>query len=194
MQDSRRFLLSHLVQFCCRKNVTATDGQCAKKFGNVVVSLSISEMAKSANAPCIHALPASSFPEIAGDLPHPAGLRHLEGASSVTIPAADAVGGVFRELLIVIRRHAVPDFGQIVIFVDKPDIQTRRAGPAVVAVYAGSKSVLWRKGADCGIIPFLLRCGQNAQCVLHILEAADAGQNGQYARLIQRILDALAGG
>ena len=155
-----------------------------------MVSPSISEMAKSANA--LHPRLACIFiSRNSRRSPASGRTAPLGRASSVAMPAADAVGGVFRELLIVIRRHAVPDFGQIVIFVDKPDIQTRRAGPAVVAVYAGSKSVLWRKGADCGIIPFLLRCGQNAQCVLHILEAADAGQNGQYARLIQRILDAL---
>ena len=69
----------------------------------------------------------------------------MEGTAAITAAAGDAVGGVLLQLSVVIRRHSVSAFRQIIVFIDQADIHSRRTGGTVVAVYTGASDILWRK-------------------------------------------------
>ena len=132
--------------------------------------------------------------EISLDFLHPAGLRHVEGAAAVTVAAADTIPGLFLQLIVVAARQFVPGPRQIVILVDDADVQPRRAGLAVVAVYTDAGGVLRGKRAEDGIIPFLRGGVQEAQDALQVCAVPHTGQHGEHTRLIQRVLDALVFG
>ena len=67
---------------------------------------------------------------------HPLGLSRMERTAAVAVAAGNTVRSLFLQLLIMIRRHGIADHCQVVVFVDQPNIQTRRTGLAVIAVYA----------------------------------------------------------
>ena len=91
----------------------------------------------------------------------------------------------------MVFRQGVPGAGQVVIFVDKANVQPGRARLAVVAVYAHARGVLRGKGAQHRIIPRFGARRQKAQHAPHVLPVAHAGQHRQHAGFIQRILHAL---
>ena len=81
----------------------------------------------------------------------------MEGTAAVAVAALYAPVSPDFQIPIVILCQNIPGLGQIIILVDEPDIQARRAGCAVVAVDTDPLRVLGRKGSDNGIIPLLLR-------------------------------------
>ena len=115
----------------------------------------------------------------------------MEGTAAVAVAALYAPVSSDFQIPIVIPCQDIPGLGQIIILVDEPDMQARRAGCAVVAVDADPLRILGRKGSDNGIIPLLLRCLHKSQNTLQILPAADSGNYRQNSGLIQRILDTL---
>ena len=95
------------------------------------------------------------------------------------------------QLAIVIFRHRVSDFSQVIVFIDQANIKPRRARGTVVAIYAGPCSIPGGESAQDGVIPLLRRGVYPCQGVLHILEISDAGQNRKHAGLVQSVLDTL---
>ena len=85
----------------------------------------------------------------------------------------------------------VPGEGEVVVLVDQPHVQARRAGLAVVAVDAGPVHVARGEGADGGVVPRLGGGAHKAEHPLQVRPAAHPGQHGEHARLVQRVLDAL---
>ena len=93
--------------------------------------------------------------EIGLNFLHACALRNVEGAAAVAVPAADAVLCAVLKRQIVLLREAVAEARQIVILIDKADIQPDRAGLAVLAVDALALGILRRERADAGIVTLL---------------------------------------
>lgn len=127
--------------------------------------------------------------------------RHLvdgEGTAAVAVAALQAVGGGLFERQIVLPCQHVSQPGQVVILVDQADIQPRRTGVAVLALYARALRVLRREGGNDGIVPLLRfqvkQIAQNA-VPLVILQITDFIQTVHEAKadVLHRVLSADGG-
>jgi len=94
--------------------------------------------------------------EIRRDLLHPVALPDMEGAPPVAMPALNTVNRLFLQLPVVARGQLVPGLGQIIIFIDDPDIQSHWTGLAVAAIDALACRIQRGKGANHGIVLFLV--------------------------------------
>ena len=138
------------------------------------------------------------FSKIRLNLLHPRHLVDGEGTATVAVTALQAVGGGLFERQIVLLRQHVAQPGQIIIFVDEADIQPRRTGVAVLAVYARALRVPRREGGNDGIVPLLRfqvkQIAQNA-VPLVILQITDFIQTVHEAKadVLHRVLSADGG-
>lgn len=138
------------------------------------------------------------FSKIRLNLLHPRHLVDGEGTATVAVTALQAVGGGLFERQIVLLRQHVAQPGQIIIFVDEADIQPRRTGVAVLAVYARALRVLRREGGNDGIVPLLRfqikQIAQNAVPLI-ILQIAGLIQTVHEAKadVLHRVLSADGG-
>ena len=130
------------------------------------------------------------LPEVVGDLAHPGALLDAEGATSVAMPAADAVGSVDVELAVVIGGKLVAQESQVVILVDEADRKPLRTRLAVVAVHARplDRRRSPRRERNNRAPPARRRDKRAPAQVVH---AAHSGQNRRRRRFVERVLDAL---
>lgn len=91
----------------------------------------------------------------------------------------------------MVVRHSVARAGKVIVFVDQPDIDSGRAGLAVIAVDAVADGVLRRKAADHRVVVFFWRRLQEGQKRVQIRKAADARHRRQNSRTVEDILQAL---
>lgn len=66
----------------------------------------------------------------------------------VTMSALQTVLRMERQTMVVLRRHGISVPGQVIVFVHQTDINSRRAGLAVVAVDTAAHSIRRAEGAD----------------------------------------------
>ena len=71
---------------------------------------------------------ALSLPEIRGNFRHPFHLIYMEGTSAVTVTAPDTVCGSPLQGPVMFSGQGITDPGQIIVFIDQPDIQPCRTG------------------------------------------------------------------
>lgn len=129
--------------------------------------------------------------EIGGDFLHSGLLGDAERAAAVAVAALEAGVGFDGQLAVVVVRHSVARTGKVIVFVDQPDIDSGRAGLAVIAVDAVSDGVLRRKAADHRIVVFFWRRLQKRQERVQIRKAADTRNSRQNSRTVEDILQAL---
>ena len=109
----------------------------------------------------------------------------MEGTAFITMAALYAAARLLFQLVIVVTGQLIPGPGQVVIFVDKPHIQSSRTGLAVITVDAFARRVLGRKGAENGVVPFLRGGGKITKQPLEVGPVPNSGQHRQYPRFIQ---------
>ena len=132
-----------------------------------------------------------SLPKIRRDFLHPVFLCHMERAAPVTVAAARAVGSMPAKFRIMAGSHMIANSGQVIIFVNQADIQTRRTWMAVAAVNTASCCVFRCKCTQNRVVPLLGRSIQPGQGLLHILQITYSRQNRYHTGLIQGILETL---
>ena len=129
-----------------------------------------------------------------GDLFHALHLLYVEGAAALAVAAMQAVAGVEVEAGVVFLGQLVAGAGEIVELVDQADVEAGRAGHAVVAVDAAALRAHRRELADGGVIAHLRRGVQKGEDLFQIVQTAHAGQHGDNARAVERVLQALIRG
>ena len=60
----------------------------------------------------------------------------MKWTAGIAVAAGNTVRSFAFQMSVMIVRQFVPGLGEVVIFVDKPHVQTGRAGLAVIAVHA----------------------------------------------------------
>ena len=102
--------------------------------------------------------------------------------------------GLHSQSRIVLRRQGVPGPGQVVVLVDQAYVQPGRAWAAVVAVHASSLRLGRGERPYDGVVPVIGRRIQVRQRRPQVVAVPHTGQDGDDARLVQGVLDALGSG
>ena len=118
----------------------------------------------------------------------------MEGTAAVAMAALDAVFSRLFKRQIVFARQIVAQAGEIVVLVDQRDVQPRGTWVAVLTVDALGHRVLGRVSADERIVALFGHGFKEIQHLVHFAQAAVAGQYGDHAGLVQRVLQTLVFG
>src|SRR5699024_1661540 len=80
----------------------------------------------------------SSFAEISADRLHLFHRIRAKGAALRAMPAMDTIRRFPLQMMIMICGQSIAQLGQIIVFMDQRDVQSRRAWMTVTAVYAAA--------------------------------------------------------
>lgn len=101
----------------------------------------------------------------------------MEGTAFITMAALYAAARLLFQFVIMVTGQLIPGPGQVVIFVDKPHIQSSRTGLTVITIDAFARRVLGRKGAENGVVPFLRGGGKITKQPLKVGPVPNSGQH-----------------
>ena len=102
-------------------------------------------------------------------------------------PQAIQSDAFFLKIHIVVFCKRVPGHSQVVIFIDKTYIESRRTRLAMITINAYPLGVLRRERTQDRIVLFLVRRLKESENTLDIVYVARSGQYGQNARLIEGV-------
>ena len=132
--------------------------------------------------------------EIPRDLRHAAFLPDGKGTAALAVTAMQASLGIHGKLCIVIGRDRIPCQGEIVILVDKADVDPRGARLTVVAVDTGPLYGIGRKAADDRIVTLGLACRKESEKAIKVRHRLHAGNGHEHPGAVKGILQALVFG
>lgn len=118
----------------------------------------------------------------------------MERTASLAVSAMQTIAGMLREVFIVASGLDISGPGQVVVLVDQPNIQSGRAGLAMVAINTDAFNFLGLQLINQGIVTRLFGGFHLRQDQVKIFNCADAWQHTHHSWPVQGILQTLTMG